>query len=376
MMRFLHTADWQIGMKAAHVGEAGVRVREERLAAARRVVEAARKAGAQFMLIAGDIFEDNGVDRVLVQKVADILAGFASPVYVIPGNHDPLTPGSVWEHPVWRSTDNVRVLREEKTVEVPGGFLFPCPAQEKHSAKDPTAWIKTSEGKGIRIGIAHGTVEGIHQEEPDYPIPRDAAIRAGLDYLTLGHWHSTTTYAAQDGAVRMAYSGTHETTKFGERDSGNALLVEIPGPGAPPVITPVRIGGLVWTVIEEELRVSGDLARLRERIEAIEAPGSTLLEIRIAGLLPAVDREEIVRMREILASRFLFGRVEALRVRPSPEDENWVAGLPAGVLREAGDKLRELADPQYSGLRPEGVSPAVASRALLELYALISEAGS
>ena len=33
-MRFVHTADWQIGMRAAHVGGAGPRVREERLAAA------------------------------------------------------------------------------------------------------------------------------------------------------------------------------------------------------------------------------------------------------------------------------------------------------------------------------------------------------
>ena len=35
-MRFLHTADWQIGMKAAALGDAGARVREERLAAGRR----------------------------------------------------------------------------------------------------------------------------------------------------------------------------------------------------------------------------------------------------------------------------------------------------------------------------------------------------
>jgi hypothetical protein len=40
-MRFLHTADWQIGMKAAHVGAVGQRVRDERLAAARRVMEEA-----------------------------------------------------------------------------------------------------------------------------------------------------------------------------------------------------------------------------------------------------------------------------------------------------------------------------------------------
>lgn len=373
MARFLHTADWQIGMKAAHVGEAGARVREERLASARRVVETARKAGAEFILIVGDTFEDNGVDRILVQKVADVLAGFGGPVYVIPGNHDPLVPGSVWEHPAWRSTEKVRVLREEKPVEAPGSLLYPCPAREKHSGKDPTAWIRTGEVQAIRIGLAHGTVEGIHQEEPDYPIPRDAALRTGLDYLALGHWHSTATYPSPDGTVRMAYSGTHETTKFGERNSGNALIVEIPVAGAQPVVTPVRTGSLLWTVIEEDLREAGDLSRIRERIATMENPASTLLELRIAGLLSAQDRDEILRLGEILTSRFLFGRVEASRVRPSPQDENWLADLPPGLLREAASRLRELADPGYAGGRPQGASPEVASRALLELYAVVGE---
>ena len=94
-MRFLHTADWQIGMKAAHVGMVSQRVRDERLTAARRVVEAAKSANAELILVAGDTFEDNGIDCVLIQRVADILAGFGGPVYVIPGNHDPLVPGSV-----------------------------------------------------------------------------------------------------------------------------------------------------------------------------------------------------------------------------------------------------------------------------------------
>ena len=93
-MKFLHTADWQIGMRAAHVGGVGQRVRDERIEAGRRAVRAARDHGADFLLLAGDTFEDNAIDRVLVQKVADLLAEFAGPVYVIPGNHDPLVPGS------------------------------------------------------------------------------------------------------------------------------------------------------------------------------------------------------------------------------------------------------------------------------------------
>jgi DNA repair exonuclease SbcCD nuclease subunit len=304
-----------------------------------------------------------------------ILAGFGGPVYVTPGNHDPFMPGSVWEHPAWRSSDNVHVLREEVPIDVPGGTLFPCPAREQHSAKDPTMWIPDGASRGIRVGLAHGTVEGVYQEEPDYPIPRDAAVRAALDYLAIGHWHSTATYPAPDGALRMAYSGTHETTKFGERDSGNALIVEIAEPGSAPVITPIRTGGLVWRVIEEVLREAGDLARLRERIEALENPRAMLLDLRVEGLLSAQDRDELARIEEILTSRFLFARVDSMHVRPSPSDDSWIAGLPAGALREAATNLRELADPAYAGLRPEDASPEVACRALLELYALASEGG-
>ncbi len=393
-MKFLHTADWQIGMRVAHAGDAAARVREERLAAARRVVQEARAAGAEFILIAGDTFEDNGVDRVLVQKVADILAEFAGPVYVIPGNHDPLVPGSVWEHPAWRqgasapdrdgttrSTAAVQLLTEEKPVDLPGGVLFPCPIRTKHSGKDPTAWIpprgENSRGaNGIRIGLAHGTVEGVHQEEPDYPIPRSAAERAGLDYLALGHWHSTTTYTSPDGAIRAAYSGTHETTRFGERDSGNALIVEIAGAGVTPVITPVRTGRLAWTVFEAELREPGDLPRLRARIETLGDAAATLLEVRVTGLLAAADQDELARIEEIIASRFLHGRVDASRLRPFPGDESWTAGLPVGVVRDAADRLRQLADPAYEGVRPEGASFEVASRALRELYALSAAPGA
>ena len=372
-MKFLHTADWQIGMRAAHVGAAGARVREERLDAARRVIETARRNAVEFILVAGDTFEDNGVDRVLVQTVADILAAFGGPVYVLPGNHDPFMPGSVWEHPAWRSSDRVQVLREERPVDAPGATLFPCPAREKRPGKDPTSWIPEGESRGIRVGIAHGTVEGVYQEEPDYPIARDAAARAGLDYLALGHWHSTATYPAPNGVVRMAYSGTHETTKFGERDSGNALIVEVADVAAPPVLAPVRTGGLTWWVIEGSLREPGDLRRLRERVEAVEHPGASLLDLRVDGLLSAPDRDELSRIGEIVASRFLFGRIDASRLRPSPDDDGWIAGLPAGLLREAAMKLRELADPAYAGPRPQDASPEVACRALLELYALLPE---
>ena len=50
MVRFLHTADWQMGMRAAKLGEAGKRVRKERLTAGRRVIQTARENAVDFIL--------------------------------------------------------------------------------------------------------------------------------------------------------------------------------------------------------------------------------------------------------------------------------------------------------------------------------------
>jgi DNA repair exonuclease SbcCD nuclease subunit len=377
-MKFIHTADWQIGMKAVNLGTVGASLREARLAAARRVVDEAAKQGAEFILMAGDTFEDNGVDRVLVQKVADILVGSAVPVYVIPGNHDPLVPGSVWDHSVWGGQDKVRVLKEAEPLEVPGGTLYPCPVLEKHSRKDPTAWIQARRSdERIRIGVAHGTVEGMPQVDPDHPIQRDAALRTELDYLALGHWHSSAFYEDPAGSVRMAYSGTHETTRFGERDSGNVFVVQIARAGAPPAVTPVRTGGLDWLTLNEEIGQKGDLARVRALVEKAEKPENTLIGVRLLGLLPGSEGAELARLAEVLESRFLYHRLDTEGLRPAPEDESWLEVLPKGVLREATLQLREMANPGQAGAvgQHSAASPRVAAQALMELYALAQETG-
>ena len=370
-MKFIHTADWQIGMRAAHVGAAGQRVRDARLDAARRVVQLAQDHSVDFLLVAGDTFEDNAVDRVLIQKVADILAGAQRPVYIIPGNHDPFVPGSVWQHASWSASSDLRALTEPKRLDVPGGVLYPCPLHEKHSSRTPTAWIRNEDDGRIAVGLAHGSVEGGAAESLEYPIPRDAAACGGLDYLALGHWHSTGTYSDGANAIRMAYSGTHETTKFGERDSGNVLLVEIAGRGAVPVITTLRTGSLTWTSIEQEIRDPGELGRLREKIETLGDPGNSLLELTLFGLLFPQDQPELRRIEELVASRYLFGRVESTRLMPQPDNDAWLASLPPGPVQDAARDIQGWMGPASD--RPEGVTPEMAARALLELYSIVNE---
>ena len=365
-MKFLHTADWQIGMKADFVGDAAQKVRDERLAAGQRVVDSANNERAEFILMAGDLFEDNAVDRTLVQKTVNILRQFQGLVYLIPGNHDPLIPGSVWEHPAWHSAGNLIVLTEQKPVEIPGGLLFPCPIRDKYSRKDPTVWIKGEKVATIRLGMAHGNVEGLPQDNPDHPIARDAANRAGLDYLALGHWHSMATYPDPNGIVRMAYSGTHETSRFGERDSGQALIIEITGSGSEPVVRPIHTSRLKWQILESEIGSPGDLKQLRENIEGIAEPEALLLDLNLKGLLYSEEKEELLHIEDIIATRFLYARMDASALLPYPEDTQWIESLPSGILQETASRLQQMT---LSG----GQEAETASRALLELYKIVGE---
>ena len=359
MVRFLHTADWQIGMKLARIGDAGRRVREERFSAARRAVAAASERGADFILVAGDLFEDNAVDRALVRRVVDILGRASCPVFVIPGNHDPLVPGSVWEDRSWEAARNVVVFRESSPHELPGVTLYPCPLLAKRSDEDPTAWIEAEGGDRVRIGLAHGSVEGAPIDEWDNPIPRDAATRSGLDYLALGHWHSFALFGD-----RTAYSGTHEQTSFGERDSGNVLIVEIDGPGSVPAISPVRTGGVSWVSMDERVDSREEIDSVRARIAGLPSPETTLLRVRLSGLMRPDDREALEEM-ERAAERFLWGEVDGSGLLPEPEDESWVDGLPDGLIRVVGERLRESVG-----------APETRARALMDLYSLLLEVGS
>ena len=363
MIRFIHTADWQIGMKAAGIGAASQRVRDVRLEAIQKVISLGEDRGASLMLITGDIFEDNAVDRLLVRKVGELISTFKGQVFITPGNHDPLSPGSVWEHPVWEENINVTVPRENTPFELEDCILFPSPLKEKYSTRNPVAWVQAQGYKKIAIGLAHGNVEGLPNADLNYPIPVNAAQIAGLDYLGLGHWHSYAPYKDSQGNIRMAYSGTHETSKFGERDSGKALLVEIAKRGASPQVELLSTGCLSWFTLERSLAAPGGLQEVIEELNSINDPENSLIRLRLKGLLTTSDRKRLQTLREIISTRFLYGDLNIGGLSPAPEDDSWIEELPAGVLREAVELIRHQAL-QGTDKRQQ----AVATRALLELF--------
>jgi DNA repair exonuclease SbcCD nuclease subunit len=338
-MKLLHTADWQIGMEASRCGAAAERVRAARIESARLLAQLAAREKVDFTLLAGDTFENHGVSGADVEAVAAILGGFPCPVFVLPGNHDPDAPGSVWEHPAWRLRSNVTLLRQAQPVAAPGCVLFPCPLRTRWGQADPTSWIPAGAAPGsIRIGAAHGALANLPGAASDHPIAADAATRHRLDYLALGHFHSTRIYNSPDGRPSMAYSGTHEPTAFGEDDSGNALLVEIDAPSTAPRLQSIRTALLDWRQLRHTIDQPHLLAGIRRQVEDLVS-STRLLDLRLDGILFAEDQEHLDAIGA-LAHRFLHARVDSSELLPPVTLDD----LPEGPVRETARRLLALCD--------------------------------
>jgi DNA repair exonuclease SbcCD nuclease subunit len=340
MVRFLHTSDWQMGMRAAHAGVKAKEVRDTRFDSALRVANLAKKHQVDFVIIAGDVFEHHDVDEVVVKRTVDILNQFAPiTVYVLPGNHDPYVPGGVWDRQSWRRVESHVILcTEPKELEFGDSVaIYPCPLMQKRSTLDPTSWIPQRSGDDtrIRIGIAHGALD-LLPDTVNFPISKERPELSGLDYLALGDWHSP----LQHG--RAAYSGTMEPTSFSERDPGYAALVEILSSGEEPKLSRQQTRILTWSEFNPTIRDIVDVESLDSAIKGLGSLNSLLL--RIEPLIDAEVGEEVVQRLQVLKEE-LEERSFLLEWHDEPStlaNLDLARRLPDGILQRVDEALSTI----------------------------------
>jgi len=346
-VKFLQTADWQMGMKAVQAGEKAREVRAKRFESAARVVEVAKREDVDFVLLAGDLFEHHDVDESVVRRTVAVLDGFAPiPVFVLPGNHDPLIAGGVWDRQSWRRVGgHVTLLREAAEIQVADDVaLYPAPLKHKQSALDPSAWMpgRAARDERILIGVAHGALD-VLPERTNFPIAVARADEAGLDYLALGDWHGFL------HSGRTVYSGTMEQTSFGEKDSGNVAVVEIFRARAEPVVSKHRVGTLLWTEHEPPIRDATDVEHLRRAVLGAGPLPAQVLRIRpqIDTALASEALDELRSLRDDLQGEafLLDWPVETLDAAPGAP-----APLPDGILADVDTDLGAILE----GRIPEG----------------------
>jgi DNA repair exonuclease SbcCD nuclease subunit len=371
MVRFLHTSDWQIGMKGAALGDAGPIVGEERIRCVDRVLSIAEENDAAFVLAAGDLFEDNGVSDDVVEAVARILHGHPDmPVHAIPGNHDLPGPGCVWNRAALRGVPHLRVYRQQETVPAAEGVvLHAFPVISRYAGTDPLAELPDLGADDfIHIGMAHGHLTtvtfGAHEDEVRLPIDPAHVERSGLDYLALGHWHGARLERTSEGVCRIAYSGTHEQSSYRETDAGNVLIVGIAGKGVPPQVHPVRSGRLVWQRLELAFAGDENLDRLETRLRESSAD---LLRLELAGALPLRLTGAYENLLAEVEPRFRNLRVRDADLRWVAEEGGDSAPIADAALAEVATVLEQRA--------AEGQDAATARKALSIFHRIVAEAG-
>lgn len=371
-MRILHTADWQVGKAFAFADDATREVlRDERLEAITRLGRLAHTHGAEAVLVAGDVYDVAAPgDRTLRQPVERMRQFPALSWHLVPGNHDAHTPTGPWDRLLRLGLPSNVVPHLSPAPAALGSgetWVVPAVLTRRHAQGDPTEAMDaaaTPEG-AIRIGLAHGSVTSFGSDPgaTHNLIAADRAERAGLTYLALGDWHGR-----QQVGPRTVYSGTPEPDGFdlGGTGGGEALLVEVEGPRALPVLTPLQTGRFAWRRMRATLTGEADIAVLEATLRGLYPDPSTLLvQLTVSGTLSLGEHEGFERrIREGVGSAVRALRIDDadLLLRPSAADLAAVAR--AGVVGAAAGRLarraEDVADPQQ----------ALAQTALQRLYVL------
>lgn len=181
----------------------------------RIVLEAAKSHDANFVLLVGDVFDNNRQPDAILTRSAELLADAGRPVLILPGNHDPVTPDSVYLRGRFGDIPHVHIIgvTHEQAVHFPEFDLeFWGHPHLDYSNMVP---LRTPRPRSSRwqIVLAHGHYEadGVAPLRPSWLISDGEIDATGADYIALGHWNR----AAQvgTGAVPAFYSGSPDLAK-------------------------------------------------------------------------------------------------------------------------------------------------------------------
>ena len=366
MPRFLHTADWQIGRQyASFAPDDAVALAEARISVIERIAGLATEETVDAVLVAGDVFDAQTVSDRTIRRLFNAMAAYTGPWILISGNHDAALAESVWTRAqrleAVPANAHLALTPEGMEFGDAGFAILPAPLTQRHTMSDLTEWFdhaETTDGL-LRIGLAHGSVQGILAEDENAtnPISPERYQSAALDFLALGDWHGT-----KQINPHTWYSGTPEQDRFRGNDPGNVLLVDIPEVGTEPQVEILPIGRHPWIQMSEHLAVSSDLDQLIGNIET--QPEQAVVALRLEGEISLLGKQQLERALSVAEARFrsLGYDLSGLSLQPTEDD---IAALHADGY--VGDVITEFRDQQ------EGEGGEVARDAMAILASMLLE---
>jgi len=358
MLRLLHTADVHLGARHADLGEQAAAQRERQFAAFKATIDLALAEKVDVVLIAGDLFDSNSQPKRSVERVAAELKRLSEKkirTVIIPGTHDVYDRSSVYRaHDIAAMSktaagdDLVTVLTSDR----PDVHLAACDAvihtrvfDTKRAPQNPLGDLHVGSDKRAtwKIGLLHAAVSIPGKTDADEVVVTKEEIAAtGLDYLALGHWHSTQRGTA--GAVTYAYSGSPEPVAVDQDKAGKVLLVTLDNAlGQKAVAIEERqVGRTKFEKVEVDAAAITSQPALVERLAA-KADKDLVLDVRLVGVKADELDIDVDEVETQIRGSFLKVRVRDLSmpamtegILPPPDT---IAGA---FIREVEGRIAEL----------------------------------
>ncbi|MEO8570862.1 MAG: DNA repair exonuclease [Chloroflexota bacterium] len=352
MLRIIHTADVHLGARHDDLGEQAAAQRERQFAAFKATIDLALAEKVDLVLIAGDLFDSNVQPRRSVERVATELKRLAEArirTVIIPGTHDVCDRASIYRAydlaALAGSTAGdgmITVLDPEHASihlaaidVVVHGRVFATkraphsPLQELGPA---TATTAAATAATWRVGLVHGSISIPGKTDRDEVVITTEEIAAsGLDYLALGHWHST--QRGKAGNVQYAYSGAPEPVALDQDRAGKVLLVELDEIAGQRSVTinEVQVGRTRFEKSEIDAATVASQPALIELLAARADP-DLVLDARLVGVRRDELDLDLDEIETALAPRFLKVRVRdaslpALTEGPLPSPDTIVGAF-------------------------------------------------
>lgn len=366
MLRIIHTADVHLGARHDDLGEQAAAQRERQFSAFAATVDLALAEKVDLVLIAGDLFDSNVQPRRSVERVAAQLKRLVDSrirTVVIPGTHDAYDRASIYrayDLPALAGSGPDDDLVTVVTPETPTVHIAACDAvihapvfatkKAPHSPLRTPAVpaLPTGEQAPERAGTWHlGMIHGSiaipgKTERDDVVITTDEIAASGLDYLALGHWHSS--QQGKAGGTTYAYAGAPEAVALDQDRAGKVLLVTLEATtgGRTVTIAEHQVGRTRFTKLDIDAATIATQPALIDQLAAQGDP-DLVLDARITGVRPDELDLHLDEIETALAPSFLKVRVRDVSlpaltdgILPSPDT---IAGA---FIRDLEARIAEL----------------------------------
>ena len=372
MVRFLQSADWQLGMTRHFLtGEAQARFSAARLDVIEQMGNLAVVEGCQFVVVCGDVFDSNQVERQVLMRAFEKMAAFPQVTfYLLPGNHDPHDASTIYRSQTFTThqPENVKVLGETSPVEaVPGVELIPAPWPNKYPTIDLVDAV--CEGleatDAVRIIVGHGAADTMSPNRDDPKLiglkQLEEKINAGLiHYVALGDRHSTTDVGTTG---RVWYAGAPEPTNYTEINPGNVLVVDLDADNIS--VEAKHLGTWRFVNSERYLSADEDIDALEEWLSTLNNKDRTIVKVSLTGQVSLAQKARLDSIldhnADLLAALETWERRSDLVVIPDNSDLEYL-GL-SGFAHDALLELQKMAE--------SGDNALIARDALTLLHRLV-----